>query len=129
MNFICEELSITDDPNFGCTIQFSDTNDPGYVENQSIDELINSDRKYFLIQRSYPEELYENDFYHIETSESDTELGYRDKLVIQLNKYNIKVQWGGDMVDIGLNLEERELSRLRKTLKTRFKEKIIMIEN
>lgn len=129
MNFICEELSISDDPNFGCTIQFSDTKDPGYVENQSIDELINPHNKYFLIQRNYPEELYENDFYHIETSESDTMLGYRDKVVIQLNNDNIKIQWGGDMVEIGLKLDDRELSRLRKTLKTRFKEKIIMIEN
>jgi hypothetical protein len=129
MNFICEELSITDDPDFGCTIQFSDTKDSGYVENQSIDELINSDKKYFLIQRSYPEELYENDFYHIETSESDTELGFCDKLVIQLNRDKIKIQWCGDMVEIGLKLDERESSRLRKTLKTRFKEKIIMIEN
>ena len=129
MNFICEELSITDDPNFGCTIQFSDTKDPGYVENQSIDELINSDKKYFLIQRSYPEDLYENDFYHIETSESDTDLGFRDKLVIPLNRDKINIQWCGDMVEIGMKLDERELSRLLKTLKTLFKEKIIMIEN
>jgi len=129
MNFVWEELSITDDLDFGCTIQFSDTKDTGYVENQSINELINSDNRFFLIQRSYPEDLYENDFYHIETSESDTELGFRDKLVIQLNRDKIKIQWCGDIVEIGLKLDERELSSLRKTLITRFKEKIIMIEN
>jgi len=25
VNFICKNLSITDDPNFGCTVEFSDT--------------------------------------------------------------------------------------------------------
>jgi len=78
MNFSCIELIINDDPDFGCTIHFSDTKDKGYDENQTIDEIINSNEKFFSIQRSYPEELYENDFYHIETSESDTDLGYSD---------------------------------------------------
>ncbi|MFA5813995.1 MAG: hypothetical protein WC865_00040 [Bacteroidales bacterium] len=129
MNFICEELSIADDPNFGFTIQFSDTKDPGYIENQSINEMIKSKEKYFLLQRSYPEELDENDFYYIETSESDEELGNLDKVIIQLSKDKIKIQWSGDKVEIGLRLDERELLRLRKLLKTRFQEKVIMIEN
>jgi hypothetical protein len=128
MNFSCIELMITDDPDFGCTIQFSDTMDKGYDENQTINELINSKEKYFLIQRSYPEDLYENDFYHIETSETDTELGDSDKILIELSKDKIKIQWSGDKVEIGLNIEENEVLHLRKMLKKRFKEKIILTE-
>jgi hypothetical protein len=128
MNFKCEELTISDDPDFGCTIQFSDTKDKGYDENQTIDEIINSKDKYFLIQRSYPEDLYENDFYHIETSESDIELGYLDKILIELSKDNIKLQWSGNKVEIGLNIEEKEILHLRKMLKKRFKERIILTE-
>ncbi len=128
MNFKCIELTITDDPNFGCTIQFSDTKDKGYDENQTIDEIINSKDKYFLIQRSYPEDLYENDFYHIETSESDTELGYLDKILIELSKDTIKLQWSGDKVEIGLNVEEMEILHLIKMLKKRFKKKIVLTE-
>jgi len=115
---------ITDDPDFGCTIQFSDTKDKGYDENQTINEIISSKEKYFLIQRSYPEELYENDFYHIETSETDTELGDSDKILIELSKDKIKIQWSGDKVEIGLNVEEIEVSHLQKMLKKRFKEKL-----
>ena len=129
MNFICEELSITDDPDFGCTIQFSDTKDPGYIENQSINDLLYSDIKYLLIQKSYPEEQYDNDFYHIETTETDTELGYRDMLVIHLYKDKIKIEWCGDIVEIGLKLDDKMLSKLRKIFNTRFKDKIILIEN
>jgi hypothetical protein len=128
MNFKCIELTITDDPDFGCTIQFSDTKDKGYDEDQTIDEIINSKDKYFLIQRSYPEDLYENDFYYIETSESGTELGYSDKILIELSKDKIKLQWSGDKVEIGLNVEEIEILHLRKMLKKRFKEKIILTE-
>jgi len=97
-------------------------------ENQTIDEIINSNEKYFLIQRSYPEDLYENDFYHIETSESNTELCQSDKILIDLSKDNIKIQWSGDMVEIGINVEEIELLHLRKILKKRFKEKVILAE-
>ena len=128
MNFKCVELSITDDPDFGCTIRFSDTKDKEYDENQTIEEMMTSNDKYFLIQRSYPEDLYENDFYSIETSESDIELSYLDKILIELNEDNIKINWSGDRVEIGLNLEENEIKYLRKILKKRFKERLILIE-
>ena len=128
MNFKCVELSITDDPDFGCTIRFSDTKDKEYDENQTIEEMMTSNDKYFLIQRSYPEDLYENDFYSIETSESDIELSYLDKILIELNEDNIKINWSGDRVEIGLKLEENEIKYLRKILKKRFKERLILIE-
>jgi len=128
MNFTCIELSIIDDPDFGCTIKLSDTKEKEYDENQTIDEIINSKERYFLMQRSYPEELYENDFYHIETSESNTELGYSDKILIDLSKEKIKIQWCADMVVIGLNIEEIDWIHLRKILKKRFKERIILTE-
>ena len=128
MNFLCIEITIIDDPDLGCTIHFSDTKDKGYDENQTINEIINSKEKYFSIQRSYPEELNDNDFYHIETSESDTDLGYSDKILIELSKDKIKIQWSGDYVEIGLNVEEIEVLHLRKMLKKRFREKIIITE-
>jgi hypothetical protein len=128
MNFTCEELTISDDPDFGCTITFSDTKDKGYDENQTIDEIINSNEKYFLIQRSYPEEQYENDFYSIETTESDVELGYLDKILIDLSHDNIKFQWSGDKVEIGLKLNETDIIHLRNILKKRFKERMHLLE-
>jgi len=129
MNFTCNNLSITDDPDFGCIIQFSDTKDPGYVEFQPLDEINNSNEKYFLLQRSYPEEQYENDFYSIESSESKTELGYKDLILIDLNRDSVKFQWSGDKIEIELILNENDFVHLTKILRKRFKDRIIMTEN
>ncbi len=63
VDFICKTLSITDDPDFGCTVEFSDSIDN---ENENIDYIIDNTEKYLLIQRSYPEDIDEIDWYFIE---------------------------------------------------------------
>jgi len=82
VDFICKNLSITDDPNIGCTLEFSDTLDD---EKENIDDIINSTEKYLLIQRSYPEDIDEIDWYSVESSENETELNQKDKIIIKLN--------------------------------------------
>ena len=127
MNFKCEELTISDDPEFGCTITFSDTKDKGYDENQTIEEWLNPQGKYLLVQRSYPEEFDEDDFYTLETSESNIELDYRDKILINMNKQKIKIQWSSEEVEIGLqNLDKEEYHYLEKILNERFTGKVII---
>jgi len=128
MSFTCIELGITDDPDFGCTITLSDTKNKKYAEFQILDHVIDFKEKYLLIQRSYPEARYENDYYYIESSETDVELDYRDKIVIYFLQDKLKIQWSGAEVLINLELEEKEISHLRKTIKKRFKEKVILIE-
>jgi hypothetical protein len=125
MNFTCEKLSITDDRGFICIVEFTGKTDP---ENKGIEETSHNYQKYFRMQRSYPEELYENDFYSIETTESATELGFLDKIIIYLNRDLIKIEWCSDRVEIGLKLHAKNFDRLRNILKSRFKEKIIMFE-
>ena len=127
MNFKCEELTISDDPEFGCTITFSDTKDKEDDENQTIEEWLNPQGKYLLMQRSYPEEFDEDDFYTLETSESNIELDYRDKILINMNKQKIKIQWSSEEVEIGLQkLDEEEYHYLEKILKERFIEKVMI---
>ncbi len=48
MNFKCETLSITDDPDFGCTISFSDEK-PGNNEFKLMEELMHPSYKYLLL--------------------------------------------------------------------------------
>jgi hypothetical protein len=127
MNFLCEELSITDDPDFGCQISFSDTRDEGDNENLTVEEIINSKEKYFLLQRSYSEGPYENDHYYIETTESDVELGIRDKVVIEMSMDRIKINWSHAEIILGLKLTEKEYTNLDRTLRKRFKDKLIML--
>jgi len=45
-----------------------------------------------------------------------------------LSKKKINIQWSGDMVEFGLNVEEKDVLHLRKMLKKRFKEKVILTE-
>ena len=128
MSFTCIELYITDDPDFGCTITFSDTKSEEYGDFNLTHEIFNPKEKYLTIQRTYPEARYENDYYHIETSETDTELGYLDKILVYKLQDTLKIQWCGDEVLIRLKLEATEVNQLTKIIKTRFKEIIILIE-
>ncbi len=125
VDFICKNLSITDDPDFGCTVEFSDSIDN---ENENIDYIINNTEKYLLIQRSYPEDRDEIDWYTVETSENETELNQKDKIFIKLNSSLFEINWSGSKLIIGLELTNSELNDLNKILKTRFKDKIILLD-
>lgn len=127
MNFICKELIITDDADFGCTITFTDSIESDDTQ-KSISEIINPNERYFTIQRSYPEDFDEIDFYHIETSESDTELGYKDQIIFYLKSNSVKIQWCSDEVEIGINLNNNEIAKLKRKIKNRFDEKIIFLD-
>ena len=124
-DFICKRLSIADDDDFGCTIEFSDSIDTG---SEDIQEILNGSEKYLMIQRSYPENEYEIDWYTVETSESDIELNQKDKIIIKLKKNLIEVAWSGMKLTIGLELNDSELYNLDRILKKRFCDKITLID-
>lgn len=125
MNFECKQLKITDDPDFGCTIEFNDTVEV-YRENMTIEELINSVGKYLMIQRSYPEDEFENDWYHIETSEADIDFNQKDSMYVKLNRKEFEFYCSGVTLVIGLTLSDKEYTKLDKILRTRFKDKVVM---
>lgn len=129
MNFICKELTINDDREFGCTIEFSDSIDNGSGENQEADNYLNVNNKYFLVQRSYPEDFDENDDYYVETTESYIELSYKDKLYFELNTNRIKIRMAYEVIEIGLNLSKEEYKSLKKAIKQKFNDFIILLED
>lgn len=126
MNFECKQLTITDDPDFGCTIEFNDTIE-NYNENMSIEELMNSTGKYLLIQRSYPEDEYETDWYTIETSETKIDFNQKDSMHVKLNRKEFEIYCSGVSISIGLTLTDKEYLKLDMTLRTRFKDKVVMM--
>lgn len=125
MNFECKKLNITDDPDFGCTIEFTDTIEQ-QTENMTIEELFNSKTKYLLIQKSYPEDEDENDWYTIETSESDIDFNQKDKMLVTLGPEKFELNYSGELIVIGLNISDKEILNLEKTLRSQFKEKVIL---
>ena len=123
MNFQCKEL-IIEDEEFGCTITFSDTN---ISENQfkTVEEIMTSDEKYLLIQRTYPEDDYDIDNYHIETSENDIELLSDDiKMTVAIDQEIFKIYYPGAHLEIKMNLNDKELKNLKRVLETRFKDRL-----
>ncbi len=124
MNFQCEELTISDEE-LGCTIIFSDSKSAD-DQFKTIDEIMNSEEKYLLIQKTYPEDDYEYNYYHIESSESDTELDFEDKMTVRLSREKFEISWSGDQLKIGLDLTDRELNALKEVLEVVFKERVII---
>lgn len=127
MNFKCEDLSIEDDKVFGCTITFSDTADD-FEDNFDSSELINSNERYLMIQRSYAEDFDEEDYYSVETTESNTAWNERDQMIIRFNDNYISFEWYIAKVDIGIDLDIQEMKRLKSVLKRKFKNRIIIAE-
>jgi len=127
MNFKCKQLNIIDDPDFGCTIEFSNTIDE-HKEDLTIEELINPTKKYLLIQRSYPELEFENDWYTIETSETDIDFSQKDNMYVKLSQKEFEIYCSGVTIVIGLKLSDKEYSKLNKILRTRFKNKVVMMK-
>lgn len=123
MNFQCEELSISDEE-FGCTITFSDskTSDDQFM---TAEEIMNSEEKYLLIQRTYPEDDDDVDNYHIETSETDVELLSDDiEMTVVIDRERFEIDWPGAHLEIGLNLTNKEMKNLEEILETRFKDRL-----
>ena len=126
INFKCEQLTITDDPDFGCTIEFSGKKEIR-DEFRPIEELLKPNNQYLQIQRTYPEDEDEIDWYTIESSESDTVLNQLDMIIIDLNGDSVEISWSGDKVKIELALVDKEIIKLKKTFKKRFKDKVILL--
>lgn len=123
MNFQCKELVIEDEE-FGCTITFTDTN---ITDDQfkTGEEIMNSNEKYLLIQRTYPEDDYDVDNYYIETSENDIELLSDDiKMTVAIDQGTFKIHYPGAHLEIKLSLNDKELKNLKGVLETRFKNRL-----
>lgn len=125
VDFICKNLSITDDTDFGCTVEFSDSLEK---KTEDIDDIINSTEKYLLIQRSYPEDFDEIDWYTVETSENGTELNQKDKIIIKIKRSIFEISWSGSKLIIGLELSDSDYNNLKRTLQKKFKDKIILLD-
>lgn len=123
MNFKCEELTISDEE-LGCTITFSDSKSSD-DQFKTVEEIMNSEEKYLLIQRTYPEDDDDVDNYHIESSETDVELLSDDiEMTVALGRKRFKIEWPGAHLEIGLSLTDMEFDSLKEILETRFKDRL-----
>ena len=115
MNFECQEIEISDNE-FGCTVSFSDRKiNPEDQILTNFDDIIESIGQYVLLQRSYPEEDFESECFHIEISNSD-QIDENEYFKINLTRTTFKLIYRDKKIEIGINTLDREFTKLKKVL-------------
>ena len=115
MKFNCKEISISDEE-FGCTLTFSEKEDNGSFEiGMTIDEIMASTGQYILLQRTYPEDEYESDYYYLETSNPDKSGELKD-FSIHLYRTRFLMTYNNETFEIGINTNDEEFESLKKIL-------------
>lgn len=114
MNFKCKELSISNE-DLGCTITFSDTIEKEFYKTHRYDE-INEDEIYLMLQRTYPKDDYEKDYYYIELSDFDRS-GELNDFTIELNENSFKIEWDTNKSGIKIDINQEEFEKLKEALK------------
>ncbi|MFT4662424.1 MAG: hypothetical protein ACI9AT_001021 [Ulvibacter sp.] len=122
LDFQCIELTIQDEE-LGCTITFSDSKSAD-DQFKTEEEIMNSVEKYLLIQKTYAEDEYDTEHYHIECSESNFGFDPDKKIIINITLERLEVKWLEGKVTIGLNLKNQELENLLRIFEVKFHEKI-----
>ena len=116
MKFDCKEISISDEE-FGCTLTLSEKEDDGVSEiEMAIDEIMYSTGQYFLLQRTYPEDEFESDYYYIETSNPDKSGELKD-FSINLCRTQFLMTYDNEVFEISINTNDQEFESLKKILK------------
>ena len=122
MKFDCKEISISDET-FGCTLTLSEEkgNSAKQME-MSIEQIMNSSGQYLLLQRTYPEDDFENDYYYFETSDFDKSGELKDfKIELSRNKFLMRKE--NDLFEINIQPNDEEYNNLKKTLAKLIKDK------
>ncbi len=114
MKFKCKELSISNEY-LGCTITFSDSIGREFYKTHNYDE-INENEKYLMLQRTYPEDEFENDYYTIELSDFD-KAGELKEFKIELDRRKFKIEWNSLTAEIELEINKNEYEKLIEALK------------
>lgn len=126
INFKCEELLIEDEE-LGCTITFSDTK-ISEDKFKTVEKIMNSEEKYLLIQRTYPEDEYDSDNYYLESSEIDTEFDSGSIMTVTMDQERFDINWPEGHLQIGLDLTKKQIKTLQEILETRFKDRLKIIK-
>ena len=110
MKFDCKEISISDEE-FGCTLTISEKGNNNVSEiGMTIDEILTSSGHYILLQRTYPEDEFESDYYYIETNIPDKSGEVKD-FSINLYRTQLLMTYDNEIIEIGINASDEEFEK------------------
>ena len=118
MKIECKRLSISED-DLGLQIVFYEMEKeegPESLDYSNITEVVKSIGSYLMIQRSYPEDEFEKDYYYIELTDFD-ESGDLKEFIFTLIGKKLIIKWEKKLVEIELNIYEKEIEDLVEALK------------
>ena len=115
MKFNSKEIQIENDE-FGYTLTFSeDKNDYECEMNKSTRELMHSTQKYILLQRTYPEDEFEKDYYYFEPSDFDKACELKN-FVINLYRTNFELTLNGDSYQVQFREDGHKFEQIKQAL-------------
>lgn len=127
MNFVCKEISICDEE-LGCTVTLSENEEDNIIENQkSVEYLMDSIGQYLMLQRSYGEDEFEEDYYYFETSDFDKS-GDLDDFEIILTENQFVLSTESKKYEIQIHPDREMFDELKNILLkiTQYKGKLII---
>lgn len=115
MKFICKEILISDEE-FGCTITFTENVEKyDYEKEQTVEDIMNSLGQYIMLQRTYGDDEFEEDFYYFETSDFDKS-GELNEFKITLIETEFILTFENEKYEIQINPDIQVYEELKKAL-------------
>jgi hypothetical protein len=116
MKLDCKEISISDDE-LGCTIEFSEEKEEFDVNiKKSVKEILASIKPYILLQRTYGEDEFEEDYYYFETLDFD-KAGELKDFTIEVYRKKIVITYNNEIFEITIHAKDKIFENLKTALK------------
>src|SRR5665647_2059316 len=116
MKLDCKEISISEDE-LGCTIKFSEEKEKYdlYIK-RSVQEILASMKPYILLQRSYGEDEFEEDYCYFETLDFD-KAGELKDFTIDVYRKKILITCNNEIFEITIHAKDKKFENLKAVLK------------
>ena len=114
MNFVCKEISINDEE-FGCTVTLSEKEDSGFDYEETVEEIMNATDQYFMLQKTYGEDEFEEDYYYIESRDFEKS-GELEDFEIFLTETEFIITFENEKYVIQISPNRKVFDELKKVL-------------
>ena len=114
MNFVCKEISINDEE-FGCTVTLSEKEDSGFDYEETVEEIMNATDQYLMLQKTYGEDEFEEDYYYIESRDFEKS-GELEDFEIFLTDTEFIITFENEKYVIQISPNRKVFDELKKVL-------------
>lgn len=114
MNFVCKEISINDEE-FGCTVTLSEKEDSGFDYEETVEEIMNATDQYLMLQKTYGEDEFEEDYYYIESRDFEKS-GELEDFEIFLTESEFIITFENEKYVIQISPNRKVFDELKKVL-------------